>query len=120
MPSLRLLADDLTGALDTSAEMVGACGPLNVYWSIDEPPVDEASLVFDSGTRELDAARAAAIVRRLTPLLCSAEIAFKKIDSLLRGPWLAEIAACLQAGSWDACIVAPAFVPQGRRTRGGQ
>ena len=120
MQSLRLLADDLTGALDTSAELVGACGPLDIYWSVDGPPAGEASFVFDSGTRELDAAAAAAIVRRLTPLLCGAEIAFKKMDSLLRGPWAAEIAACLQAGSWDACIVAPAFVHQGRRTLGGQ
>src|ERR1700761_617409 len=120
MQSLRLLADDLTGALDTSAELVGACGPLDVYWSVEEPPAGEASFVFDSGTRELDAAQAAMIVQRLTPLLSGAAIAFKKIDSLLRGPWVAELAACLRAGSWDACIVAPAFDPQGRRTRGGQ
>lgn len=120
MQSLRLLADDLTGALDTSAELVGACGPLKIYWSIDEPPAGRASFAFDSGTREADANEAAAIVRRLTPLLCGAAIAFKKIDSLLRGPWAAELAACLQAGSWDACIVAPAFIHQGRRTRGGQ
>jgi D-threonate/D-erythronate kinase len=120
MQSLRLLADDLTGALDTSAELVGACGPLDVYWSAEEPPAGEASCVFDSGTRELDAAQAATIVQRLTPLLCGAAIAFKKIDSLLRGPWVAELAACLRAGPWDACIVAPAFAPQGRRTRGGQ
>jgi D-threonate/D-erythronate kinase len=120
MQSLRLLADDLTGALDTSAELVGAYGPLNIYWAVDTPPTGEASFVFDSGTRELYATDAAAIVQRLTPLLCGAEIAFKKMDSLLRGPWVAEIAACLQAGSWDACIVAPAFVYQGRRTRGGQ
>lgn len=120
MQSLRLLADDLTGALDTSAELVGACGPLDIYWSADAPPAGAASFVFDSGTRELEAAEAASIMQRLTPLLCGAEVAFKKMDSLLRGPWVAEIAACLQAGCWDACIVAPAFVPQGRRTRGGQ
>jgi uncharacterized protein YgbK (DUF1537 family) len=120
MQSLRLLADDLTGALDTSAELVGAFGPLDIYWSVDQPPAGEASFVFDSGTRELEAAEAAAIVRRLTPQLCGAAIAFKKMDSLLRGPWAVEIAACLQAGSWDSCIVAPAFVHQGRRTRAGQ
>jgi uncharacterized protein YgbK (DUF1537 family) len=120
MQSLRLLADDLTGALDTSAELVGAFGPLDIYWSVDRPPASEASFVFDSGTRELDAAQAAAIMRQLTPLLCGAAIAFKKMDSLLRGPWAVEIAACLQAGSWDTCIVAPAFVHQGRRTRAGQ
>ena len=120
MQSLRLLADDLTGALDTSAELVGAFGPLNIYWSVDEVPADGTSFVLDSGSRELDAAEAAASVQRLTPLLCGAAIAFKKMDSLLRGPWAMEIAACLRAGSWDASIVAPAFIHQGRRTRAGQ
>lgn len=124
MQSLQLLADDLTGALDTSAELVGAFGPLDIYWSVDEVRADDASFVLDSGSRELDAAQAAARVQRLAPLLCGAAIAFKKMDSLLRGPWAVEIAACLQTGSqtgyWDACIVAPAFVHQGRRTRAGQ
>ena len=32
MTSIRLLADDLTGALDTAAEFVGLCGPFDVTW----------------------------------------------------------------------------------------
>ena len=32
MTSVRLLADDLTGALDTAAEFVGLCGPFDVIW----------------------------------------------------------------------------------------
>ena len=32
MTSVRLLADDLTGALDTAAEFVGLCGPFDVTW----------------------------------------------------------------------------------------
>jgi uncharacterized protein YgbK (DUF1537 family) len=55
------------------------------------------------------------VVRR-----CACGIAYKKIDSLLRGPWVAEIDACLRTGLWDACIVAPAFPHQGRSTRAGQ
>ena len=120
MPSLRLLADDLTGALDTSAELVGAFGPFDIYWSLDQVPAGAVSLAFDSGSRELDAVQAAARVRQSAPLLGGAAIAFKKMDSLLRGPWAAEIAMCLEAGPWEACIVAPAFVHQGRRTRAGR
>ena len=60
------------------------------------------------------------MVREIAPLLAGADIAFKKIDSLLRGPWVAELDACLRTGLWDACIVAPAFVHQGRMTRSGQ
>ncbi|WP_213774063.1 four-carbon acid sugar kinase family protein [Bradyrhizobium sp. dw_78] len=120
MPSLRLLADDLTGALDTSAEFVGAFGPLDVLWSAVAAPAEEVSFCIDSGTREAHAEHASAVVRPLAPLLHGGGIAYKKIDSLLRGPWAAEIAACLQTGFWDSCIVAPAFAHQGRRTRAGQ
>jgi D-threonate/D-erythronate kinase len=118
MPSLKLLADDLTGALDTSAELVGVVGPLSVVWSATSP--DQHSFAIDSGTRERAADEAFAIVREIAPLLAGADIAYKKIDSLLRGPWVAELDACLRTGCWDACIVAPAFVQQGRVTRAGR
>jgi uncharacterized protein YgbK (DUF1537 family) len=115
-----LLADDLTGALDTSAEFVGACGPFDVVWLTDSLVSGNQSFAIDSGTRERDAREAAAIVRRIAPRLEGADIAYKKIDSLLRGPWVAELEACLQFGLWDACIVAPAFPHQGRITRAGR
>lgn len=118
--SLRLLADDLTGALDTAAEFVGAFGPLDVLWSTASLAGDGRSLAIDSGTREQGPDQAFAIVRDLAAQLAGATVAYKKIDSLLRGPWVAELDACLQAGRWDACIVAPAFPHQGRTTRGGQ
>lgn len=119
-PSLRLLADDLTGALDTAAEFVGVCGPLQVTWAEALPSGFPACLAVDTGTRERDKATSVAIVERLAPLLRDGTIAYKKVDSLLRGAWAAELAACLRSGSWTSCIVAPAFVYQGRRTFGGQ
>jgi uncharacterized protein YgbK (DUF1537 family) len=118
MQQLRLLADDLTGALDTSAELVGAFGPLNVVWSTGL--AEQGSLVVDTGTREVGPEEAAAIMQKVVPLLQGATIAFKKVDSLLRGPWAAELDVCLRSGFWDACVFAPAFAHQGRRTRGGQ
>jgi D-threonate/D-erythronate kinase len=120
MQQLRLLADDLTGALDTSAEFVGALGPLDVAWRADAITGRHGSFAIDSGTRELGAERAFAIARELAPLLRGAGIAYKKIDSLMRGPWAAELNACLHSGFWDACIVAPAFRHQGRCTRAGR
>lgn len=120
MPSLKLLADDLTGALDTSAELVGKFGPLEVCWPASSIAPDRPSFSIDSGTRELSSDKAFAIVRQLAPRLADATIAYKKIDSLLRGPWVAELDACLRTGAWDACIVAPAFAYQGRRTFDGQ
>lgn len=120
MTSVRLLADDLTGALDTAAEFVGLCGPFDVTWpealSTNSPP----SLAIDSGTRELAKAESVDIVGRLAPLLCESTIAYKKVDSLLRGAWAAELGACLRSGHWASCVVAPAFAYQGRRTHDGQ
>ena len=80
----------------------------------------KACLAIDSGTRERSAAEAVAIVERFAPLLKGADIAFKKVDSLFRGPWAAELAACFRLGYWRHCIVAPAFPHHGRRTRDGR
>lgn len=120
MTSVRLLADDLTGALDTAAEFVGLCGPFNVAWPEASAPQDSGSLAIDSGTRERSKAESIEIVGRLAPLLYEATIAYKKVDSLLRGAWAAELGACLRSGHWASCVVAPAFDYQGRRTVGGQ
>lgn len=112
---LRLLADDLTGALDSAARFVPLTGPVPVVWSADAPP---GHVALDSGTRDLDAAAAAERVAALAPLLADGAPAFKKIDSLLRGHIAVELAACMR---WfDRCILAPAFPFQGRITSGGR
>jgi len=120
MPSLRLLADDLTGALDTAAEFVGLCGPVEVRWANRLPAIIPQSLAIDSGTREHPRTKAAEIVRELAPLLRDATIAYKKVDSLMRGGWPGELAACFGLGAWRHCVMAPAFPYQERRTLGGR
>ena len=117
-PVLRLIADDLTGALDSAAELTGLCGPVPLRWA-DGGKVT-GSLAMDTGTRE--ASRDAAIdrVREVAPALRGADIAFKKIDSLLRGHVAAELAACMAAGGWQHVVLAPAFPAQGRITQGGR
>ena len=119
MTSVRLLADDLTGALDTAAEFVGLCGPFDVTWREALSTCSGSSLAIDSGTRELARAESAEIVR-LAPLLREGTIAYKKVDSLLRGAWAAELGGVPASGHWASCVVAPAFDYQGRRTRDGQ
>jgi hypothetical protein len=69
MESFRLLADDLTGALDTAVEFVGLCGPFDVSWAGALPPQLPSSLAIDTGTRELDKSRGLAIIEGLVPLL---------------------------------------------------
>jgi uncharacterized protein YgbK (DUF1537 family) len=119
-PVLRLLADDLTGALDTAARFVGLVGVVPTVWTHEAIPA--GSCAIDSGTRERDAASARAVVASLAPALAAGEIAFKKIDSLLRGHLVPELRACLDARSPDGLlfahtILAPAFPFQGRITR---
>ncbi len=116
-PVLRLLADDLTGALDTAAELTGLCGPVPLGW--DGADHVAGSLALDTGTREASRAVARDRVRLLAPALHGADIGFKKIDSLLRGHVAAELAGCIETGAWPHVILAPAFPAQGRVTRGG-
>ncbi|WP_091718467.1 four-carbon acid sugar kinase family protein [Methylobacterium phyllostachyos] len=120
MTRLRLIADDLTGTLDTAAGFTGLCGPIPVAWPEILPADGSGSLAIDSGTREVSSAQADRIVGDLAPRLRDADIAFKKVDSLLRGPWAAELAAVMRLGAWTRCIVAPAFPYQGRRTEAGR
>jgi hypothetical protein len=48
---VRLIADDLTGALDSAAEFVGLFGPIPVYWAGGIPQHLPASATLDTGTR---------------------------------------------------------------------
>src|SRR3954463_13094288 len=105
MTTVHLLADDLTGALDTAAELVGLTGPVHAFWHGALPSLLPANAALDSGTRELDAAAAVAATAALATHLDGAEIAYKKIDSLLRGPTIAEVAACFRAGGWERGVL---------------
>jgi uncharacterized protein YgbK (DUF1537 family) len=118
IPILRLLADDLTGALDTAAALTGLCGPIAV--PLIETARPAGSLALDTATREASRDEAMARVARQAGLLADGDIAFKKVDSLMRGHVAAELAACLRAGPWRHCILAPAFPEQRRITRGGR
>lgn len=114
---LRLVADDLTGALDSAARLVPIFGPIPIFVG-DIPTVAPAHLAVDAATRDAgaDIARAAAV--RLAPFLAEGDPAFRKLDSLLRGHAAIEIAAA--AGLFQSVIIAPAFPYQGRVTRGGR
>jgi len=120
VPTLRLVADDLTGALDTAAEFVGLAGPVPVLWGGQPAGALPPTAALDTGTREGAAAEAVAAAEASVPALRAAEIAYKKLDSLLRGHTLPEVAACLRAGGWTHGVFAPAFPYQGRATRGGR
>jgi D-threonate/D-erythronate kinase len=109
---LRIIADDLTGALDTAAPFAAAGGPLPVRWN---PAAQGGSYALDTETRERSDASCAWVDH-----LHGAALPFKKIDSLLRGRTAEEIVACLEGGRFRSAIIAPAFPAQGRITRDGR
>jgi uncharacterized protein YgbK (DUF1537 family) len=113
---LRILADDLTGALDSAAQFVPTEGRIPTVWA--PPNTLPWPAAIDAGTRELNAKEAAALMRRLAPVLDEADPSFRKIDSLLRGHVAAEISTCLRG--FAHCVIAPAFPAQGRVTRAGR
>ena len=116
--SLRLMADDMTGALDSAAGLVGMFGALDVGTSLGEGTIS----VFDTGTRELaaDAAarRVAGSAAHLAP--AAGRLCFFKVDSLLRGNGAAELAALLATLAFERVVIAPAMPFQGRVTRAGR
>lgn len=114
-----MLADDLTGALDSAAAFATPERPVGVSWR--GAPKAAGAVAYDSASRELDAEQARASVNAVAASLWpdARGLAFKKIDSLLRGQEAAEIAAALAVMRPAHCIVAPAFPAQRRATRGG-
>jgi D-threonate/D-erythronate kinase len=118
MTTLRLIADDLTGALDTAAQFTGRIGPLPVLLDrVTGAP--EASYALNLSCRDGDEKTAVACTRDSLGCYSGADLAFKKIDSLLRGHWAAELAEVVQSGMFRRIVLAPAVPAHGRLTRDG-
>lgn len=116
---VAILADDLTGALDAAAPFARTQRPVAAVWG-ERPPPSAGSFAVDSETREVSPRDAESVVGRVLPCLTGRAIALKKIDSLLRGNTVAEIAACWKSGLFRRLVVAPAFPAEGRATRGAR
>jgi uncharacterized protein YgbK (DUF1537 family) len=114
MHSVRILADDLTGALDAAAPFAAAGAPLPVRWQPDGFG-GAGSFAHDSESRDrmVD-------LRPALAALAEADVAFKKIDSLLRGTTLDEIRACVASDRFRSVVIASAFPDQNRITRDGR
>jgi D-threonate/D-erythronate kinase len=119
LSDLRILADDLTGALDSAAAFAGE---VPVY--LDAPaPRDVASFpvaAVATGTRDAPIETLPTRLAASVSWLAGAGLAFKKIDSLLRGNTYAEIAYTARTGGFRRTVFAPAFPKQGRVTVDGR
>jgi uncharacterized protein YgbK (DUF1537 family) len=100
------IADDFTGA----AEVVGSSLRLGLDAEVHLGklcPTDCDVVVVDAASRSLSPALAAAEVARLTDCArqLGPDLLFKKVDSLLRGPVLAEILAMRSAANLERCLL---------------
>jgi uncharacterized protein YgbK (DUF1537 family) len=114
---LRILADDLTGALDCAAAF-GAGVPVHLARPGEGDP-DGVDIVA-TATRDVPAPILPGLLHPCIDWLRAADVAFKKVDSLLRGNTFDEIDWLARAGGWRGLVLAPAFPAQGRTSRAGQ
>ncbi len=121
--SIGIVADDLTGAIDTAGVFASAGMATYVSLSTSAPSPDSVFevLCVNTGTRYGAATDAARRVREATRALLSSGCSnlYKKIDSTLRGHVAAEIVAMLAAAEAPFAFVVPAFPATGRTQRDG-
>src|SRR5215212_1768217 len=118
---VAIIADDLTGAADTGVQLARAGYRTAVaFRDAPMPPAEDLDAVaLDTDSRAMPAGFAAKRVLEAGRAVRHARIVYKKLDSTLRGPIAAELAAALGASGRDRAVVAPAFPAAGRTTVGG-
>jgi len=123
--NLVVIADDLTGALDTGVQFAGMERSVVV---IDPDHLQEQLkknpdvIVVNTESRHLLPTEAFETVRSVAKQLRNQSeplVIFKKIDSTFRGSISAEVAALAVVFPERSFLVAPAFPSQGRTTRNG-
>jgi uncharacterized protein YgbK (DUF1537 family) len=113
-----IIADDLTGAADTGVQLARAGYRTAVaFRGAPVPPArDLDAVALDTDSRAMPAGFAAKRVVEAAHAVRDARIVYKKLDSTLRGPVVAELAAALGATGRARAVVAPAFPAAGRTT----
>lgn len=120
-----IIADDLTGANDTALQFFIRGCKTQVSFG-EEISVDEDlnTEVFAMSTETRNADTETAIEKisyAIENILkkYSFEHVYKKIDSVLRGNFAAEINTIIEKSEYDAALICPAFPSEGRTTIGG-
>ena len=123
MTNAFVVADDFTGAMDTGHGF--AANGYDVRVAVAGPDVDRSPdatadvLAIDADTRDVDPETAATTVSTLFDRAPSDALAYKKLDSTLRGNAVAEVDAALEATGAALAVVAPAFPATDRITVDG-
>lgn len=124
MIEIAIIADDLTGALDTGIKFINrgmkAQIFLDINFSIDNIEPDTQVLIIDTESRHLTSLEAYQVVYEVVKKCINipVKIFYKKTDSALRGHIGCELAALHDALNKQIHFV-PAFPSQGRTTVNG-
>lgn len=118
---LLIVADDLTGALDTAGCFASPDDPVHVLLELPGPISGRGAIDTDSrDLSEKEAVRRVAGRFELERGRDTGRTVFKKIDSVMRGHPVAESVAAFRAGKFDRVLLAPAFPAMGRITFQGR
>ena len=122
---IGIIADDLTGANDTSLQLfLRGCKTQVAFGediSIDENLKTEV-FAMSTETRNADAKTAHEKVLNVSENILKKynfEYIYKKIDSVLRGNIAVEVVTLLDSLEYDSAVIFPAFPNEGRTTIGG-
>lgn len=122
---LLILADDLTGALDTGIQFVAAGASTRVvldpHYDLRQVDPDVQVLVVDTESRHIAQEDAADLIRGIVrqAVELSVSCIYKKTDSALRGNVGAELGAALEASGADQLHFIPAYPKTKRTTKNG-
>jgi uncharacterized protein YgbK (DUF1537 family) len=116
VPSIAVLADDLSGAAEVAGAFLGRDVPLSLRLNALQALASPGVTVADLNTRMMSPGDAAATVRAALANISAGALVMKKVDSLLRGHIRAEVAALAERGP---VIVALALPVLGRTVRNG-
>ncbi len=119
MPRWAIIADDLTGALDTALQFRNAGHRTLVSIRDGTWPPDAAVTAMSTASRHVAASTAYDAVRSAVRAAAADTLIYKKTDSLLRGNIAAEIQAALDGAGVSTLVYTPAFPSGGRTTEGG-
>ncbi len=126
MVQLLILADDLTGCMDTGVQFAkaGIRTRVCLFSDINEAVMgqcDAPVMVIDTESRHLSAVEAARRIMKLTRQAVRAGISYlyKKTDSTLRGNIGSELTAMLECSGTQELIFVPAYPSLGRYTISG-
>ncbi len=122
---IGIIADDLTGANDTSLQFhLKGCNT-QILLDYSAPPLGKANTqawAISTETRNKPTEQGIEAVKKAAKAIIESlnvEYIYKKIDSTLRGNIAAEALAVKEVMGADAVVVVPAFPAEGRTTVGG-